>query len=212
MNWQVNYALSNISEGTQLTAEYVGGELIRITAQNQPDVLAAISAADRIDAATAAGYKDIYPELDYLCGYRRTCVWHGEAIEFLERAGIGWGNLGTLSSAALDGKANRASHKIYKFADRLIRQYGEVQVVVREYDRVHRLSLKNGAVVRVGMIAEYEPTADAVRSLWDDFGPMNAMWNINPNGSPTPEAIEAGKELGCEVVTWEDMKEYLRSA
>ncbi len=212
MNWQVKYALANIAEQPRLTAEHVEGELIRIVAQDQPDVLAAISAADGIGAATAASYREKYPEMDFLCGYRKTCVWHGEAIEYLEATSVGWGSAGTLTSAALDGDANTASHKTYLFSDRLLRQDGRVQEVRREYDRIHRITLRSGTVLRIGMIADYEPTADAVRSLWDDFGPVDIVWNINPNGSPSPEAIDAGNELGCEVMKWEELRERLRTA
>ena len=212
MNWQIKRALAYIAEQPRLSAEHIEGELIRISTQDQPDVLAAISAADQIGAATAASYREKYPEMDFLCGYRKTSVWHGEAIEYLRGAGVGWGSAGTLTSAALDGDANTASHKTYMFSDRLLRQYGRVQEVSREYDRVHRVTLRSGTVLRIGMIADYEPTADAVRSLWDAFGLVDLVWNINPNGNPTPEAIDAGNELGCEVMKWEELRERLRTA
>lgn len=210
MNWQVNRALAYISEQPRLSAELLEGDLIRIEVENQPDVRAVISAASEIDVVTAASYRDKHPEMDFLCGYRKTCVWPADTIEFLQRASIGWGSAGTLTSAALDGEANTASHKTYFFADRLIRQYGRVQKVSREYDRIYRITLRTGTVLRIGMIAEYEPSADAVRTLWDNFGPVDIMWNINPNGSPSPEAIDAGTELGCEVVQWKGLKELLR--
>lgn len=212
MSWQIKYALANIAEQPGLTAEHVNGELIRIVARDQPDVLAVISAADEIDAAMAASYLESYPDADFLCGYRKSCVWHGEAIRYLEGAGVGWGSAGTMTSAALDGAANTASHKTYLFADRLLRQHGRVQEVYREYDRIHRITLVSGTVLRIGMIADYEPTADAVRSLWDDFGPVDIVWNINPNGRPSPEANEAGIALGCEVMKWEALRERLRAA
>jgi hypothetical protein len=212
VNWQIKYALANIAKQSQLTAEHVEDELIRIVAPDQPDVLAAISAADEIGAATATGYREKYPEMDFLCGYRTACVWHGDAIEYLEGAGVGWGSSGTLTSAALDGDANIASHKTYKFSDRLLRQYGRVQEVRREYDRVHRVTLRSGTSLRIGMLADYEPTADAVRTLWEDFGPVDIIWNINPNGSPSPEAVDAGHELGCEVMKWDELRERLRTA
>ncbi len=72
------------------------------------------------------------------------------------------------------------------------------------------MTLANGHSVRVGMIMEYEPTADAIRTFWDRFGPINIAWNINPNGKPTPNAIEVGRSLGCEVVKWEELREILK--
>jgi hypothetical protein len=212
VSWQVKRALAYIAEQPRLSAQHVGGELIRIEVEDQPDVLAVISAANEIDAATAASYREKHPEMDFLCGYRKTCVWPGDTIEYLKDVGIGWGSAGTLTSAALDGEANTASHKTYFFSDRLLRQYGRVQELSREYDRIYRVTLRTGTVLRIGMIADYEPNADAVRSLWDEFGPVDVVWNINPNGSPSPEAIDAGAELGCEVVKWEELKERLRTA
>ncbi|QDH15966.1 hypothetical protein E3E11_03160 [Oecophyllibacter saccharovorans] len=62
------------------------------------------------------------------------------------------------------------------------------------------------------MIADYEPTADAVRSLWDEFGSVDIVLNINPNGNPSAEAVNAGAELGCKVIKWEELKNYLKTA
>ncbi|CAO1652975.1 hypothetical protein [Parasphingorhabdus sp. NYA22] len=212
MSWQVEHALAYIAEHHQLSGELIEGELIQIGSQGQPDVLAVISAAREIDAPTAERYREKHPDMDFLCGYRTLCVWHGEAIEYLENAGIGWGSSGTLNSAALDGDANTASHKTYRFSDRLLRQLGVVREVVREFDRIHRVKLKSGTAVRIGMIADYEPNANAVRELWDRFGAVDIAWNINPNGNPSVEAVDAGKELGCEVMKWDELKGYLRAA
>lgn len=212
VNWQVNYALANVKKQIGSTAEHVEGELIRIITPEQPDVLAAISAADAINAETVVRYMENHPDLDFLCGYRKTCIWHGEGIQILEDAGIGWGSFATLCSGAREGDANTASHKTYKFSYRLLGQYGPVTEVHREFDRICQVSLKSGSSVRIAMLADYEPTADAVRTLWGNFGPVEIVWNINPNGNPTPEAIGAGRELGCEVMKWDELKERLRTA
>lgn len=212
MNWQVKYALRSFAKSKHSTAEHKGGDVIRIVTPNQPEVLAAICAADTVDLETARAYREQVDGLDFVCGYRSHCVWEGPAIQELEQHRIGWGNFGTLTSAVLDGAANKASHKIYKFSDRLLRQYGPVTSVEREFDRVHRVTLKSGARFRIAMIADYEPTADQVRSLWERFGAVDIIWNINPNGTPQPEADEAGRELGCEVMKWDELKDRLRNA
>lgn len=212
MTWQVGYALANFNKSGPSKAELVEGELIRVVTDGQPDVLAAISAAETLDQATAQYFVQTYPNLDFLCGFRATCVWEGAAITFLGASAVGWGSLGTLSSAALDGSAKTAPHKTYKFADRLIRQYGRVARVDREFDRIHRVHLRSGTTLRIGMVTDYEPNADAVRALWDRFGPVDIVWNINPNGSLTPEAIEAGRGLGARVMKWDDLREHLRTA
>lgn len=209
MNWQIKYALANFAKEGRSQAEHLGGDVIRIVTEDRPDVVAAITAARTVDQATAAGYRDQVQDLDFLCGYRAECVWEGEAIRYLEDNRIGWGSFGTLGSAVLDGDANTAQHKTYKFSDRLLRQYGPVVAVDREFDRIHRVTLRNGEVLRIGIIADYEPTADEVRSLWDCFGPVDIVWSTNPNGTQQPEANEAGRELGCEVMRWDALKKRL---
>lgn len=212
MNWQIKYALASFAKGGRSTAEHVSGDVIRIMTQDRPDVLAAVTAIETVSQATAAQYREQVEGLDFLCGYRAQCVWEGEAIQYLEQNRVGWGNFGTLGSAALNGDANSAAHKVYKFSDRLLRQYGRVAKVDREFDRIHRVTLRSGATFRIGMIADYEPTADEVRTLWERFGPVDIVWNINPNGTPQPEANEAGRELGCEMMKWDELKVRLSKA
>jgi len=210
VTWQVNYALENLNAGGQLAAIHLQGDTIRVIAPGQRDVVAIISADEEIDECQARRYHDQEPNLDFLCGYRKACIWHGGAIEYLRNNQIGWGTLGTLSSAALEGKVNTASHKEYFFSDRLIRQFGIVAAVNREFDRIYTIFLRSGRKIRFGMILDYEPTADSVRSLWDKFGHLDIIWNINPNGDATKAAINAAQELGCKVVKWDGMKEFLR--
>lgn len=212
MKWQVKYALANLNDGHGPSkAEYVQDDTIKIITIDRPDVLAVISDAQTISEDVAKRYAQENPGIDFLCGYRKECVWEGEAISYLQENHIGWGNFGTLCSAAQEGNANTAEHKVFFFAARLIRQYGVVATVVREFDRIFQVTLKNGREIRVGMIPDYEPTADNIRSLWERFGPMDIVWNINPNGSPCANALATGEELECEVLKTEGMKSYLQT-
>jgi len=212
MSWQVNYALEYIRQNRKVaSAEQVRGDAIRITIQEQPDVVAVISAAYTITAALAMQYHTDFPNMDFLCGYRKNCVWEGGAISYLETNGIGWGSSGTLSTAIHEDSVRAASHKDYFFSYRLISQMREITHIDREFDRVSTMTLASGNTFRVGMIMEYEPTANAVRTLWERFGRIDVAWHINPNGNPTRSAIDAGRSLGCEVMTWDELKALLRS-
>lgn len=82
MNWQVNYALANFAKSGRSSAEFVEGDLIKVVTPNQPDVLAAISPDETINMATAVRFRDRFPKLDLLCGYRSNCVWEGDAIRY----------------------------------------------------------------------------------------------------------------------------------
>ncbi|WP_415916607.1 hypothetical protein SE336_00750 [Xanthomonas arboricola] len=212
MSWQVNYALENIrkSHGME-SAQQISDDAIKIIIPNRSEAIAVISEKQLINTEAAAQYHANYPAIDFLCGYRKECAWEGKAIEYLESKSVGWGSAGTLGSAIHAGNIKTAAHKHYFFSYRLIRQIKSVSNLSREFDRVFTMTLANGRSVRVGMITEYEPTADAIRTFWDRFGPINIAWNINPNGDPTSNAIEAGRSLGCEVVKWEELRKILQS-
>lgn len=211
MTWQVNYALENIRQNRNVrSAQHIRDDAIRITIHEQPDVVAVISASYTITTALAMQYHAEFPDMDFLCGYRRECAWDGRAISYLEANEIGWGSSGTLSTAIHEGNVKTASHKDYFFSYRLIGQMRSVVNLDREFDRVFTMTLASGRTFRVGMIMEYEPTADAIRTFWDRFGRIDVAWNINPNGHPTQNAIEAGRDLGCEVMKWEELRMLLR--
>lgn len=212
MNWQVNYALKNLwANHGAASAQHIRDDAIRITMPNRPDVVAIVSAAYAINAELAMRYHADFPDMDFLCGYRKECIWEGGAIRYLENNTIGWGNAGTLGSAIHTGDVNTAAQKDYFFSYRLIRQIRSVTNLDREFDRVFTMTLASGRTYRVGMIMEYEPTADAIRTFWDRFGTIDIAWNINPNGHPTQNAIEAGRDLGCEVMKWDELKVLLRN-
>lgn len=212
MKWQVNYALENIRKAHgAASAQHFRDDAIRITTSDRPDVVAVITAAYEINAELAMQYHSDFPEMDFLCGYRKECVWEGGAIRYLESNRIGWGSAGTLGSAIYTGDVKTAAHKDYFFSYRLIRQIRSVANLNREFDRVFTVTLSNGRTFRVGMIMEYEPTADAIRTFWDRFGHIDIAWNINPNGHPTQSAIEAGRGLGCEVMKWDELGALLRN-
>ncbi|MCK0770123.1 hypothetical protein [Chromohalobacter canadensis] len=211
MMWQIKFALEYLHENTSLvSAEHIRDDAIKIELHDGSEVIAIISASYKITRELVAQYHSYFPRMNFLCGYRKECIWEGEAIKYAQENQIGWGNAGSLSDAVESGDFIKAEHKLYFFSYRLIRQMGSIAELNREYDRVFTMSLKSGKNYRVGMIMEYEPTADSIRTFWDQFGPIDIAWNINPNGSPTQQAINAGLELGCEVVKWEELKQLMR--
>lgn len=210
MNWQVSYALKHIWKiHGEASAQHFRDDTIRITIPDRPEVVVVISAACTINIELAMQYRSDFPDMDFLCGYRKECVWEGEAIRYLEGSQIGWGSAGTLNSVIHNGDVKTATHKDYYFSYRLIRQIRSVTNLDREFDRVFKITLASGQTFRVGMIMEYEPTSDAIRTFWDRFGPIDIAWNINPNGHPTQNAIEAGRDLGCEVIKWDELRKIL---
>lgn len=209
MNWQTKYAIENLAGTGGLKAQVVQGDVIKIHGNGQQDVVAMISAVNSIDLNLAMQCHKDEPTLDFLCGYRKECIWDGAAISYLSENSVGWGSMGTLNSAASGGFANVAEHKDYYFSHRLLRQYPLVASVDRQFDRIFLITLKGGRRFRVAMIKEYEPTGDAIRTLWDTFGSVDIAWNINPNGNPTKSAVQAADELGCEVMKWNEFKTYI---
>jgi len=85
MNWQVKYAIENINDHFKRigSAEHVTDDAIRISIRDRPDTLAIISASYEITIEIAKHYHDNFPDLDFICGYRKECVWTGGAINYL---------------------------------------------------------------------------------------------------------------------------------
>lgn len=212
MMWQIKFALENLQENVKLNSvEHFRDDAIKIELHDGAEVIAIISASYKITRELVAQYHADFPNISFLCGYRKECIWEGGAITYAQENQIGWGNAGSLIDAVQSGDFINAEHKLYFFSYRLIRQMNSITNLDREYDRVFTMSLRNGKSYRVGMIMEYEPTADAIRTFWDQFGPIDVAWNINPNGSPTQQAVNAGQELGCKVVKWEELKQLMRN-
>lgn len=212
MTWQIEYALDYLQGNTRLnSAEHIRDDAIKIELHDGSEVIAIISATYKMTSELAAQYHVDFPSMSFLCGYRKECIWEGGAIGYVQENQIGWGNASSLSDAVESGDFISAEHKFYFFSYRLIRQMSSITNLDREYDRVFTMSLRNGNSYRVGMIMEYEPTADAIRTFWDQFGPIDVAWNINPNGSPTQQAINTGQELGCKVVKWKELKQLMRN-
>lgn len=208
MNWQVKYALEYLQNNNNkvISVSYIQEDLIKVVIQNMPDITVIISASFLMTLEDVKQYHKTYPDIDFICGYRKNCIWSGDAIYYLEQHKIGWGSFGTLNTAILNDNINSAGHKDFFFSYRLINQTKSISNIVREFDRVFTITLHNNSKLRIGMLTEYEPTADAIRSFWDEFGPVDIVWSINPNSGPTPNAIKTGRELGCQVIKWEELK------
>lgn len=210
MNWQIKFALQYIRERHgEYSAEHHHGDAIKVSIPGKPEIIAVISGLHLISAEIAQRCHQEHPEMDFLCGFRKECVWEGGAIDYIEGRKIGWGNAGTLYTAIREGNVNSAAHRDYFFNYRIIKQKRSIKNLNREFDRVFTMTLSSGKTVRVGMISEYEPTADAIRTFWDQFGPIDIAWCINPNGRITQSSIEAAQALGCSVMKWENLKELL---
>lgn len=199
MNWAIKYALENLAERDDISADLVADNVIVLRADNTPDVVAYISDAHSIEYSSVGTMAASHPEIDFICGYRKTCIWHGDAIAYLKTQSIGWGSFGTLTSALFDADANIAEHKVFRFAARAIRQMGGI-VCEREYDRIVNVTNGYGKSMRIAFAEDYDPTADVVRKLWEKFGPVDVICNINPNGRPTSGAHSAAEELGTKIL------------
>lgn len=209
MSWAADSALDFISNKKLADAEKIDTSVIRLSTEMMPDVDAYISGLHEIDDAEVTRIMSSHSGIDFICGYRNSCIWHGDAISTLAENNIGWGNLGTLLSATADGNANVAEHKVFKWASDALKRLGGLQVE-REYDRVFNIVRSNGTLFRLVMSKEYEPSADIMRELWKRFGPFDAVYNIDPNVRPTGGGYEVARELGIEILGHSEMFSRIR--
>ena len=125
-------------------------------------------------------------------------VWSGEAIDFCEIHGLGWGSMGDLYRAARDEDPTRAP-KQFEFATRMIKQHKNVSNAVRLNDSAFQLDRFKGTPLTVGLCHAYELTSDDVRTAWERHGPFQILFDTNPNGGFTTEALETAEQLGVFV-------------
>jgi len=204
MSWATDYAIEQIVENDEADVVKIDGSSIRLSMKNKPDVDAYICGLHEIDGTKVNRVLSTHPDIDFICGFRNSCIWHGDAIESANKNKIGWGNLGTLLSAVHDGNANAAEHKVFKWASDALKDMGGVDVE-REYDRVFNVKRSSGTTLRLVMSKEYEPSADIMRSLWKRFGPFDVVYNIDPNVQPTGGGYETAQKLGIEILGHSEM-------
>jgi hypothetical protein len=146
MTWQIRFALEYLQRNAGLnSAEHIRDDAIKIKLHDGSEIIAIISATYKMTTELAAQYHVDFPNMSFICGYRKECIWEGGGIRYVQENKIGWGNAGSLSDAVESGDFINTEHKLYFFSYRLIRQMRSIINLDREYDRVFTMSLKNGS-------------------------------------------------------------------
>ena len=208
MNWATKYALENMAEDSRVDAVYLSDGSVQITIEDQPPVLTVFHPGMEVTEEIAERYFRAYPKLDFLCGYKRACFWHGDAIVFLSEHNIGWGTMGTLTSAMQTGEANTASSKIYKFASDALQTMGGLKVE-RLADRIFQITGRKESL-RVFLLFEYQPAVEHVRSIIENHPDTQLICLIDPNVRPTQSAINHAEVSGVQMFELGEAMSFIR--
>jgi len=159
----------------------------------KPAVLSLILHEKRITRAIVEKY--LNEDHEFVMNIPKAGVWDGTAIEYCQTLGLGWGGMGDLVVAARDEQLS-LQPKEYRWATDMLRKHGNTLSVNRLMDRLFEVERANGPTLRVALVKTYDLTADEVRTAYDDYGPFSVLFDNNPNGRPTVEALEAAASLG----------------
>jgi hypothetical protein len=114
-------------------------------------------------------------------------------------------------SATSDADVRAYERSEYRFAERLLRQFGVVDHVEREADRLWMLHRKRGLPpLRIIALNPYELTGDHVRAARDRYGIFDVVFLNNPNGRPTASATEVAEALEVPILMAGELGPRLR--
>lgn len=189
--------------------EIVPPHTLVIHSKSHPPVRALIVSERNVSDEKLIPIVTEHKDHNFIANIPKKSIWLGDAIVLAEMHGMGWGGLGTLMAAVADGDADTAQPKEYRFAQRLLEQHKNVDIVHRVYDEVFRLERKQGEDLIVTLLNDYEMTADNVRTQYETYGHFNLIYKTNPNGRPTAEAQSAAESLGLEIHNSKGMMQRL---
>ena len=142
--------------------------------------------------------------VEIIANVPKEVIWTGGALQYAKDNCIATGVFGDLYRVISHEDVRAFQPREIAFIERGLRQHDRVSGIVREYDRVYRVSRKGGLRdLTAAMLNEYELTADHIRTARDRYGSFDVVVNTNPNGSITTSAEEAAKFMGVEILKWD---------
>lgn len=160
-----------------------------------------------VTLATTEGLINHLP--DFIASVPSGAFWDGAVMMECEEKSIGWGGIGTLTSACMRGDLSNETEKTTKFARRLLKQHGNIISLEYINSLVMVAHTKKGAAIRIALCNDYDISADSVRSSREELGEFDVLLKNNPYGLITPDAQEAARQLGSTILDSSSVHGYL---
>jgi len=185
---------------------------LRISRKGYPPFVAGVLSEAVVTKAHVEGVLSVAADAEIIVNIPVESKWTGPAIEAARGNRVAWGGLKDLMSVAGHDNVRGHERSEYQFAERLLRQFGIVERIEREADRLWILYRKQGLQpLRVVALNEYELTGDNIRTARDRYGAFDLVFLNNPNGKATMQAQQVAKALDVPILMAGELKRRLSS-
>ena len=212
-----------MARGPESTAAWVAGRVrklddvtavdvlspnsLRISRNDYPPFVAGVLSEAVVTKAHVEGVLSVAADAEIVVNIPVESKWTGSAIEAARGSRVAWGGLRDLMSVARRDDVRGYERGEYQFAERLLGQFGIVERIEREADRLWILHRKQGLLpLRVIVLSDYELTGDSVRTARDRYGAFDVVFLNNPNGKPTAQAQAVANALGVPILMAGELK------
>lgn len=152
----------------------------------------------------------VCPDIDFVLNVPTAVYWSREAIGAVRQRGVGYGKIPDLSAAMKTRAIGDFVTREWVFIERGLKQSKAVEHFDCVAEGLYRIKRVGRRELLVGIIDEYEVTANAVRSAGEIFGEIDVVVNRHPLGRSTTAATAVASELGVELYDWRSFLERLR--
>jgi hypothetical protein len=197
-NWLVG-VLPQHNEVTN--AERISRGLVRIERKEMPPVIVGIPSANPVSSADLQSLLTKQPRPDFILNIPSNAAWTGEAINELRDEGIAFGKMYD-PYRGLNTETDLSTYRNpeFEFVERLLEQHHNVTFLTRISDRVYRVHRVCGDDVIIALSQDYEMTADAVRTAFEQYEPFDVLFKTNPYGRISNQGRAVAKSLGIQVL------------
>jgi hypothetical protein len=181
--------------------ERISRGLVRIERKEMPPVIVGILSANPVSSADLQSPLATQPRPDFILNIANNAAWTGESITELRDEGIAFGKMYDLYRG-LNTEADLSAYRNpeFEFVERLLEQHRNVISLTRIPDRVYRVHRVRGDDVIIALSQDYEMTADAVRTAFEQYKPFDVLFKTNPYGRISNQGRTVAKSLGIQVL------------
>lgn len=192
--------------------EILGPHSLRIARKDYPPFHAGVIAEVAVLRAHVEAALAEDRDIEIIMNVPKESKWTGDAIGAATQAGVAWGGMSELFRVAAREDVRGHERDEYRFAGRILRQFGKVAHVEREADRLWVLYRKDGLPpLRVVALNPYELTADHLRTARDRYGAFDVVFLNNPNGKATESGKAVAEDLGVPILMAGELRGWVNA-
>lgn len=207
-----NWVGSKLVEGLAITGyTVIATDRLRLIRRPelQPVVIAVFS-VKRLAEPELVPLVNEQPPVDFVVNIPKDGVIDGSAYVWAAENGVGIGGYGDLCRALTLPDMGAYEHRDIMYIERILIQHRSIKSFERLDNRRYLIHRPRKAPIVAIFLADYELTANAVRTARDRFGQFDEVVLSNPSGTSTADAEAAARDMGSVIYTFAEFRARLR--